>query len=137
MTQSLFGAGTLRLESAMSARETVQSVYAANIANADTPNYRADMRTFSDFMAEKSAASGSTAMARTNPAHLQPHHSSAPLGGGVFNRASVASRMDGNTVDTQREMTAMAENQMMHELTMTILKGRLSGLANVIKAGGR
>ncbi|MDQ6956783.1 MAG: flagellar basal body rod protein FlgB [Mariprofundaceae bacterium] len=137
MTQSLFGAGILRLESAMSARERVQSVYAANIANADTPNYRADMRTFSDFMAEKSAASGSTAMARTNPAHLQPHKSSVPLGGGVFNRASVAARMDGNTVDTQREMTAMAENQMMHELNMTILKGRLSGLANVIKEGGR
>ena len=45
--------------------------------------------------------------------------------------------MDGNTVDTQHEMTAMAENQMMHELNMTILRGRLSGLANVIKEGGR
>jgi len=135
MPQSLFGAGFLRLESAMSARERVQSVYAANIANADTPNYRADMRTFSDFMAEKSA-SGSTSMARTNPSHLQPHKS-APLSGGVFNRASIAARMDGNTVDTQQEMTAMAENQMMHELNMTILRGRLSGLANVIKEGGR
>jgi len=135
MAQSLFGAGFLRLESAMSARERVQSVYAANIANADTPNYRADTRTFSDFMAEKSA-SGSTSMTRTNPSHLQPHKS-APLSGGVFNRASVAARMDGNTVDTQKEMTAMAENQMMHELNMTILRGRLSGLANVIKEGGR
>lgn len=137
MTQSLFGAGFLRLEAGMSARERVQSVYAANIANADTPNYRADMRTFSDFMAEKSAAAGSSSMARTNAAHLQPHKPSVSLGGGVFQRASVAARMDGNTVDTQKEMTAMAENQMMHELNMTILKGRLSGLANVIKEGGR
>jgi len=133
MAQSLFGAGFLRLESAMSARERVQSVYAANIANADTPNYRADTRTFSDFMAEKS---GSTSMTRTNPSHLQAHKS-VPLSGGVFNRASVSARMDGNTVDTQKEMTAMAENQMMHELNMTILRGRLSGLANVIKEGGR
>lgn len=136
MPQSLFGAGLLRLESAMSAREKVQSVYAANIANADTPHYRADMRTFSDFMAEKSAALESSSMARTNPAHLQPHKS-ASLSGGVFHRGSVAARMDGNTVDTQHEMTAMAENQMMHELNMTILKGRLNGLANVIKEGGR
>jgi len=119
----------------MSARERVQSVYAANIANADTPNYRADTRTFSDFMTEKSA-SDATSMVRTNVSHLQAHKS-APLSGGVFNRASVAARMDGNTVDTQKEMTAMAENQMMHQLNMTILKGRLSGLANVIKAGGR
>jgi flagellar basal-body rod protein FlgB len=135
MAQSLFGAGFLRLESAMSARERVQSVYAANIANADTPHYRADTRTFSDFMAEKSA-SGSTSLARTNASHLQAHKA-VPLSGGVFNRASVSARMDGNTVDTQQEMTAMAENQMMHELNMTILRGRLSGLANVIKEGGR
>ncbi len=135
MSQSLFGAGFLRLESAMSAREKVQSVYAANIANADTPHYRADTRTFSDFMAEKSA-SASTSMVRTNASHLQTHKS-ASLSGGVFNRASISARMDGNTVDTQKEMTAMAENQMMHELNMTILRGRLSGLANVIKEGGR
>jgi len=136
MPQSLFGAGFLRLESAMSARESVQSVYASNIANADTPNYRADTRTFSDFMAEKSSHLTGTAMAKTNPAHLQGHKS-APLSGGVFHRATETARMDGNTVDTQKEMTAMAENQMMHELNMTILKGRLSGLANVIKEGGR
>jgi len=133
MPQSLFGKGFLRLESAMSAREKMQTVYASNIANADTPNYRADMRSFADFMAEKSTPSS---MARTNSSHLQSHHS-VPLGGPIFNRESVAARMDGNTVDTQHEMTAMAENQMMHELNMTILKGRLSGLSNVIKAGGR
>jgi len=136
MAQSLFGAGFLRLESAMSARESVQSVYASNIANADTPNYRADTRTFSDFMAEKTAASSGSSIARTNSAHLQGH-SSAPLSGSIFNRATVSARMDGNTVDTQKEMTSMAENQMMHELNMTVLKGRLSGLANVIKEGGR
>jgi len=88
----------------------VQSVYAANIANADTPHYRADTRTFSDFMAEKS---GSTSMVRTNASHLQAHKS-APLNGGVFNRASVSARMDGNTVDTQKEMTAMAENVVVN-----------------------
>jgi len=136
MAQSLFGAGFLRLESAMSAREKVQSVYASNIANADTPNYRADTRTFSDFMAEKSTASSGSSMSKTNPAHLQGHKS-APLSGSIFNRATVSARMDGNTVDTQKEMTSMAENQMMHELNMTVLKGRLSGLANVIKEGGR
>ena len=133
MPQSLFGAGLLRLQSAMAAREKVQSVYASNIANADTPNYRADMRTFADFLAEKKNLAS---IARTNSRHLSAH-SSPSLIGGVFQRNDVASRMDGNTVDTQHEMTAMAENQMMHELNMRILKGRLNGLANVIKEGGR
>ncbi len=133
MPQSLFGAGLQRLAAAMTAREKLQGVYASNIANADTPNYRADMRTFADFLAEKKH---SATMAKTHPNHLSAH-TSPSLVGSVFQRNDVASRMDGNTVDTQHEMTAMAENQMMHELNMQILKGRLSGLASAIKEGGR
>ena len=44
-------------------------------------------------------------------------------------------RLDGNTVDPQREMVNMAENQLMHELTMRMIKGKLGGLANAIKEG--
>jgi len=136
MPQTLFGPGLLRLQSAMAARENVQTVYAANIANADTPNYRADMRTFEDFLAEKKQQMGGSALAQTNSKHLSLHRTPS-LVGSVFQRADIAARMDGNTVDTQHEMTAMAENQMMHELNMRVIKGRLSGLANVIKEGGR
>ncbi|MDQ6952230.1 MAG: flagellar basal body rod protein FlgB [Mariprofundaceae bacterium] len=136
MPQTLFGAGFLRLESAMAAREQVQNVYASNIANADTPNYKADTRSFADFFAEKRGAVATDHLARTDSRHLDISPSSSVFGG-VFQRATGALRMDGNTVDTRKEMTQMAENQMMHELNMQIIKGRLTGMGNVIKAGSR
>jgi len=137
MSRTLFGAGFLRLESAMAAREQAQNVYASNIANADTPNYKSDTRSFADFFAEKSGAVASGHLVRTNPRHLDVSSSSSSVFGGVFHRDTDALRMDGNTVDTRKEMTNMAENQMMHELNMQIIKGRLTGMANVIKAGAR
>jgi len=136
MPQTLFGAGFLRLESAMAAREQVQNVYASNIANADTPNYKADTRSFADFFAEKRGGVATGHLAQTNPRHLDISPSSSVFGG-VFHHDTGALRMDGNTVDTRKEMTQMAENQMMHELNMQIIKGRLTGMGNVIKAGSR
>ncbi len=136
MAQTLFGSGFLKLESAMAAREKVQSVHASNIANADTPNYKADTRNFADFFAQYHGTKDAGHLARTNPRHMDIG-SSPSIFGGVFHRDDEALRMDGNNVDTRKEMTQMAENQLMHELNMRILKGRLNGMANVIKAGSR
>ncbi len=136
MAQTLFGSGFLQLEAAMTAREKVQSVHASNIANADTPNYKADTRNFADFFAQYHGKQDAGSLARTNPKHMDMS-SSPSVFGGVFHQQGEALRMDGNNVDTRKEMTQMAENQLMHELNMRILKGRLSGLASVIKAGSR
>jgi len=136
MTRTLFGASIQNLTSALTAREKSQGVYAANVANADTPNYRADKRTFADFYTEHKSSSPIANIRKTDSHHLSPKSSNSLLGD-VFQRGGTAARMDGNTVDTQHEMTSMAENQMMHELNMRILKGRLDGMANVIKDGGR
>jgi flagellar basal-body rod protein FlgB len=129
MGNSLFSAGFLRLEAAASARERMQTVHAGNIANADTPNYKADRRTFADFLAAKQIEGG---LAITNPSHMD-----SVSGSRLRSRMSTVQRMDGNSVDIQQEMASLAENQMMHELTLRLLKGRISGLSNVIKEGGR
>lgn len=129
MGNSLFSTGFLNLEAAASARERMQTVHAGNIANADTPNYKADNRTFEDFLAAQQKAGGLTT---TNASHMNSFS-----GGSLAKSMSTVQRMDGNSVDIQLEMTNLAENQMMHELSLKILKGRLSGLSNVIKEGGR
>jgi len=135
ITTSLFDKGFLKLETALSARERMQSVYSANIANADTPHYRADRRSFADFLAAKQQQ-GPGSMARTQPNHMSANDS-APLQQTVFRRSEATERMDGNTVDMQKEMTGMAENQLMHELTIRLIKGHLDGMKNAIKEGSR
>jgi len=125
------------LANALSARERMQSVYAANIANADTPNYHADTRSFADFLAERQAATGGTAqLATTQPGQIATADSSSWHGTLNSHNAS-ARRMDGNSVDLQQEMAGMAQNQLMHDMTMRLIKKRLDMVANVVREAGR
>jgi len=133
---SLFDKGFQKLETALSARERMQGVYSANIANADTPGYRADQRSFADFLAVRQQSQGEGGLARTQPGHMSMSGSS-PLQKTSFGRSDATERMDGNSVDMQKEMTGMAENQLMHELTIRLLKRRLDGMKNIIRDGGR
>jgi len=135
---SLFNGHFNTLANALSARERMQSVHSANIANADTPNYHANTRSFSDFLNERqTSGSASAPLATTEHGHINPEGSSPwQVQLGASNKHS-AQRMDGNDVDMQREMAGMAQNQLMHELTLRLIKKRLDGMANVIREAGR
>ena len=130
----LFDTNFQRLENALSAREKMQSVHAANIANADVPNYKADTRTFRSILQGLNRQNSDDGrLARTNARHLQgafhpmfddmdaPASSSNPEG------------MDGNTVDVQKETEGMAENQMMHEFTLKLISGEIQDIQGVLK----
>lgn len=105
---------------------------ADNLANADTPNYKArDI----DFRGAMSAAGGDALpMAARHPRHLADPATSA-------NRARVMYRtpdqpaQDGNTVDTQRESAAVAETAVRYQATLTFLDARIRGLRNAITGG--
>jgi len=137
MSSGLFGGSFARLEAGVTAREHAQSVFSGNIANTDTPNYKADRRTFADFLESSRRAQQPVPMQLSNSKHMDVTTSSRPLNlGGVFNHNSdINTRMDGNTVDMQEEMVNMAENQMLHDLSIKLLKGKLSGMRNVIREG--
>jgi len=132
----MFGTGFQRLESAVIAREKAQGVHSTNIANADTPNYRADQRSFSDFMAEQQSGRSSGPVATTHGKHFKDTGNGYLSGNSLYD-AGPARRMDGNTVDMQKEMARMSETQLMHDLAMRLIKGKLSGLTNAIKEGNR
>ncbi|MDX8390333.1 MAG: flagellar basal body rod protein FlgB [Mariprofundaceae bacterium] len=132
---SLFTSRFRSIESAAVAREHMQQGIAANIANGDTPNYIADRRTFEDHLTNVRQPDGN-GMARTNSRHLSASASYSTMDR-PFSKENAVQRMDGNTVDLMKEMAAMSENQMMHELSLKLLKGKLSGLRNTIKEVSR
>jgi len=131
----MFSGGFQRLESAMVAREKMQGSITSNIANADTPNYQADKRNFAEFLTDQQRQSNTSGAETTHHMHFE-NTSSTRLSGGVFHQ-DPARKMDGNNVDIQTEMARMSENQLMHELSMRLVKGRLGGLLNAIKEGRR
>lgn len=118
---------------------------AANLANADTPNYKArDI----DFKSALAAAGGShgnggaggsggapLTISTTHAAHLGPQGtdgSDATLGGNLKYRVPMAPSLDGNTVDTQLEQAAFAENAVRYQATLTFINARLKQLMTAI-----
>ncbi len=100
----------------------------SNLANADTPGYKArDL----DFRAALETASASAPMARTHGGHL----ATGPAAGepDVLYRVPLAPSLDGNTVDTHQEKAAFAEAAVRYESTLTFLSRRISGLKNVLR----
>jgi len=120
-------------------------VLAANIANADTPGYLAkDI----DFRAALSAAgegqgAGPGAFGSAGGV-LQPQTTSpddltaSSTPGGLSTeqylkyRVPLAPSLDGNTVDSQMEESAFAENNVRYEAALTFIEGDFSDLNTVI-----
>jgi flagellar basal-body rod protein FlgB len=75
-----------------------QVAAAGNLANVDTPNYKAVEPTFAD------ALKGQLAMKATRPGHINPADPSTPQ---VREVKDAVARRDGNTVELDRELLTM------------------------------
>jgi flagellar basal-body rod protein FlgB len=109
---------------------------AANLANVDTPNYKARDLDFKAALAGASAASSSSGPAAlplraTNGAHQQGN-AAATNDPTLLYRVPMAPALDGNTVDEQLEQAAFAENSVRYQATLTLLGGKLRSLMTAI-----
>jgi flagellar basal-body rod protein FlgB len=98
-----------------------QQVLAANVANADTPGFKARDFDFAQALAEARGQSG--AMASSAPGHLSA--SGAPAS--TLSTVQLQWRnpeqpaLDGNTVDLDRERAHFAENSLRYEATLRFI----------------
>jgi flagellar basal-body rod protein FlgB len=106
---------------------------ADNIANADTPGYKARDLDFSAAMAGAADAGGSLPLAATTRGHVIGGSATGP--GTPLYRVPDQPSADGNTVDTQRENAAFAETAVRYQTSLTFLQARISGLRNAINGG--
>ena len=109
---------------------------AANIANVDTPNYKARDLDFKAALASASAAGspsglGALPLRATNSAHQQGNAAVANDPALLY-RVPMAPALDGNTVDEQLEQAAFAENSVRYQATLTLLGGKLRSLMTAI-----
>jgi flagellar basal-body rod protein FlgB len=136
------------------------NVLAANLANVDTPNYKARDLDFKSAMAAAGGEGvpGTLALAATNPADLNsagvsagadacagPDASAAlgaPVASGAADtyqpflkyRVPLAPSLDGNTVDEQLEESAFAQNSVRYQATLTFLNVKLRDLLTAISS---
>jgi len=104
---------------------------AANVANADTPNYKARDIDFTEAM--RSAGDQEVRMRVTDAKHIPGN---VPAGAAEAKyRIPDQPSMDGNTVDAQRESAAIAETAVRYQATLTFLNQRIRGLRQAITGG--
>ena len=115
------------IESQLSVASRRQQVLSANIANVDTPGYRAQDVTFEDQM-------GLLNMVRTAGRHITPLESSA--GFRMFDVGTKA-KPNGNTVDLDRELTEVTKNGFQYVTLMQFLQNKLRTLRASITEGAR
>ncbi len=121
------------LAHALDVRTERHRVISANVANQDTPGYRGQQVDFHATLAARAGA-GAAAPVRTHPAHLA---GPGPAGSGLVATPDAGSnaRLDGNSVDAEREMARLAENTLMYNATVQFISGRFARLKSAIREG--
>ncbi len=129
---------------------------AANLANVDTPNYKARDLDFKSALAAASGDTTGTSGAMALRASTAASSSGAAVGAAAAGgtaavggpaaadspagidasllkyRVPIAPALDGNTVDEQLEQSAFAENSVRYQATLTFLNSKLRDLMTAI-----
>lgn len=108
---------------ALNLRSYRQELIASNIANADTPHYKARDIDFKSALAKVMSGQmpqGSLQMARTDAGHLDGNASN-PLAGFAQYRSEYQGAADGNTVNMDIERSAFTENSVQMEALLNFI----------------
>lgn len=134
----LFDKTTDALGAAINFRQLNQNVISSNIANAETPGYKAKKLDFEDALARAVDIHGLGRMHTGHKDHFPVNGSSiSRVRADVYDNPDVAINNDGNTVDLEREMAELAENSILYRAAVQLINKKLAGVAYAIEGGGR
>ncbi len=110
----------------------------ANIANAETPGYKAKKIDFEQQLSRALDLEEFPRMDSTSPGHF-------PIARGaiervtpdVYDNPDVNLTNDKNSVDLEREMATLAENSILYKATVELIKKKLGAMKYAASEGGR
>lgn len=121
-------------QTALSLRASRQELLAANIANADTPNFKARDIDFASAL--KGALAGSAArleMAQSTPNHLPGTTNNTILGAPALYRRPMQPSADGNTVEMDVERAQFADNALRYEASVKFISDEIKDVMQAIQ----
>ena len=123
-------------ERALLLRAERQKLLAGNIANADTPNYKAVDFDFGEAMRATAGGASSqgadSGMTRTHVAHLPVSTVSDASHPALLYRMPSQAALDQNTVDMDLERARFADNAVRYEATLRFLNAHIRSLTSAI-----
>lgn len=128
---SLFGGTISNLEKGLSYASLKNKTIAQNIANVDTPNYKAKSVSFKKMLSDEQ---NSTITAnRTDARHYEFEITQSTPG--VYSKKNFNYRNNGNGVDMDAEQASLAENTIYYNALVERISGKFNTLNTVIKGG--
>ncbi len=128
-------------EDALKYRGIRADMIAGNIANVDTPYYKAKDISFEQMLAQSASLlkekTPTLEMARTNQAHLSSLKMEDSTKAAIFFRPNHATRNDANSVDLDIETTEMSKNTVMINAISAALKKKSSLFKSMIDTSSR
>lgn len=118
---------------ALDLRSQRHQVLASNIANADTPNYKArdfDFRSAMQNALGGKPVGGALPMAQTVRGHQQGSGGSGLPA--LQYRTEYQSAVDGNTVDMDVERTQIADNALQYQVLTQLISNKFQGLRSAM-----
>lgn len=136
MADPIFDSTVAGLSAALDFRLMNQNIIASNIANADTPGYKAQKMEFEGALrdalqiSERLQLEGdpSQHVLKSQLEHIDPE---------IYDNPNGVVQEDGNTVDRNAEQVNMAENQIQYSTATELMKRKLGLLKYSITEGGR
>lgn len=135
MSKGIFDPTIGALNTSLNVRQLEQNVLSANIANADTPNYKAKRVEFESALREALGVGEDLRPAGTHAKHIVPSETD-PIFPEVYEDPNGIESIDGNTVDRAAEMAKLAENQILYNSSVEMLKRKLGMLRYAVSDGG-
>lgn len=123
------------LTRAMDLSQRRNEVIASNIANADTPGFKAGDLDFSGELKKAFGEGGDKNLLRTNSKHLGL--SSTDGSAHIVEDHSGAMKADGNNVDIDVQMGQLAQNAGRYTSAATLIRKQLGLIKLAIREGGR
>ncbi len=119
------------IESALGYSSLKQKVISQNIANIDTPNYKAKNVSFKEILQKET--SQNLVANRSDQRHISFENNQNQMGSVV--RRNTTYNHNGNSVDLDQEMSDLASNQIYYNALVERMNGKFSTLQNVIRGG--
>ena len=117
-------------EQALKLRARRTEVLASNLANADTPGYKARDIDFQSMLQDYQSGGAGSGMKATQPGHIRQGTAASP---DLLYRTPMQPSVDGNTVDSQTEKSKFMENSLRYQASLSFVEGRLKALMSAIR----
>ena len=132
----LFNRTVSLLSRVLDLRARNHKVIVSNIANADTPDYKEFKMHVEEALKKHAGTQNHLRLQRTRSTHLPiGHHDTAGARVTREPETPMSLRTDGNTVDPDRSMSRLAENNLLYNAAAQILNRKLQGLKAAIQGG--